>query len=118
MIESRGSRGYVPRMGVLLLAFVLGGCASTIRIRDLLAEPQKYDGRTVQIEGRVTRGAGILGVGAFQVDDGTGQIVVIARGSGVPAQDTRTRVKGTFESVFNWGGRAIAAILQGGQPRN
>jgi hypothetical protein len=93
---------------------IFSGCARTVRISELLAEPGRYDGKSVQVEGQVTRSAGILGVGAYEVDDGTGQIVVIAQGTGVPAQGSRTRVKGTFESVFNWGGRAIAAILQGG----
>ena len=94
------------------LATMLGGCASTVRIGDLLAEPQRYDGQTVEIEGRVTRGAGILGVGGYEVDDGTGQIVVIAQGSGVPSQGSNTKVKGRFEPVFSLLGRTVAAIMQ------
>jgi hypothetical protein len=103
----------VQRVMLLALMVVASGCASTVKIGDLLAEPQRYDGESVQVEGRVTRGAGILGVGAYEVDDGTGQILVIAQGQGIPAQGSNTKVKGTFESVFNWGGRTIAAILQG-----
>jgi hypothetical protein len=95
----------------------LGGCASTVRISDLLAEPARYDGRTVEVEGTVTRGAGILGVGGYEVDDGTGQILVVAQGTGVPAQGSRTRVKGTFESIFSFGGRTVAAILSSAQDR-
>ena len=94
-------------------ALSLGACSSTVRISELLAEPARYDGREVQVEGRVTRSAGILGVGGYEIDDGTGQIVVIAQGTGVPAQGSDTKVKGTFEPIFSFGGRSVAAILQG-----
>jgi hypothetical protein len=94
-------------LSVLLLA----GCGTT-RIRDLLAEPGRYNGREVTVQGTVTRAAGVLGMGAYELDDGTGTIVVIARGQGVPAEGARTKVKGTFESVFSFMGRTIAAILQ------
>jgi hypothetical protein len=97
----------------LLLA--LGGCASTIRISELLAEPGRYDGQTVQVEGTVTRSAGVLGIGGYELDDGTGQIFVVAQGTGVPAQGLRTKVKGTFEPIFSFGGRSVAAIVQSAQ---
>jgi hypothetical protein len=96
-----------------LLGLGLGACAPTLRIRDLLDEPQRYDGRTVQVEGTVTRSAGLFGAGAYQVDDGTGSIYVIAQGQGVPREGAKTKAKGRFESVFNLAGRTIAAIVQG-----
>jgi hypothetical protein len=97
-----------------LIAMILAvyGCTSTRRIGDLLAEPGRYDGRTVQVEGTVRRGAGLLGSGAYEIEDGTGSIVVIAQGQGVPAQGARTKAKGTFRSVFSLMGRTIAAIVQ------
>ncbi len=101
-----------PLMLALAALTFSAGCASTVRIERLLGEPHRYDGRTVQVEGRVTRSAGILGMGAFEVDDGTGKIFVIAQGQGVPAEGTQTRVKGRFESVFNLGRTAVAAIVQ------
>jgi hypothetical protein len=111
----RASRGSVRALFALAFAWTLAGCASTVRIGELLAQPQRYDGETVHIEGTVTRSAGILGVGGYEVDDGTGQIFVVAQGGGVPAQGSRTKVSGTFEPVFNFGGRSIAAILQRSQ---
>jgi hypothetical protein len=96
----------------LLATLLLAGCASTVQIRSLLAEPGRYDGQTVQVQGTVTRSAGLLGVGAYEVDDGTGKIVVVARGQGVPPEGARTKAKGTFQSVFSWMGRTVAAIVQ------
>jgi hypothetical protein len=102
----------------LLAMVVLGtGCASTTDIGRLLERPGEYDGRTVRVEGTVTRGGGLLGVGAYELEDGTGSIVVIARGQGVPARGARTKVKGRFESVFSWAGATIAAIIQSDETR-
>jgi len=98
-----------------LALFALAGCASTTPIGKLLAEPGRYDGREVRVQGTVTRAAGVLGIGAYEMEDGTGSIVVVAQGQGVPAQGARTRVRGTFQSVFSFMGRTIAAILQSDQ---
>lgn len=104
------SRIRLAALGLAVLT--LPACASVTPIGNLLAEPQRYDGREVTVRGDVTRGAGVLGVGAYEVNDGTGSIVVIAQGQGVPAQGSRTRVKGRFESVFSFAGRTVAAIVQ------
>ena len=90
----------------------LGGCSRTIHIKDLLDRPQEYNGKTVQIEGTVTQSVGALGTGAFEVDDGTGKIYVIARGQGVPREGAKTKAEGRFESVFSFLGRTMAAIVQ------
>lgn len=100
---------------ILMLGMVLVGlsaCSRTIRIRDLLDRPQEYDGKTVQVEGTVTQSAGVLGTGAFEIDDGTGRIYVIARGQGVPREGAKTKARGRFESLFSFLGRTMAAIVQ------
>ena len=99
----------------LMLGMLLVGssaCSRTIRIRDLLDRPQEYDGKTVQVEGNVTQSIGVLGTGAFEIDDGTGKIFVIAKGSGVPREGAKTKARGRFESVFSFLGRTMAAIVQ------
>ena len=90
----------------------LSACSRTIHIRDLLDKPQEYDGKTVQVEGTVTQSAGVLGTGAFEIDDGTGKIYVVARGQGIPREGAKTKAKGRFESVFSFLGRTMAAIVQ------
>lgn len=101
------------RLAALLLGMAtLQACASVTPIGDLLAEPHRYNGREVTVRGDVTRGGGVLGIGAYEVNDGTGTIVVIAQGQGVPSQGSRTKVKGRFESVFSFAGRTVAALVQ------
>ena len=97
-------------LGVALVA--LNACSRTIHIKDLLDRPQEYDGKTVEVEGTVTQSAGVLGTGAFEIDDGTGKIFVIARGQGVPQQGAKSKAQGRFESVFSFLGRTMAAIVQ------
>ena len=97
-------------LGIVLVG--LNACSRTIRIRDLLDRPQEYDGKTVQVEGTVTQSAGVLGTGAFEIDDGTGRIYVIARGQGIPREGAKTKAKGRFESLFSFLGRTMAAIVQ------
>ena len=97
-------------LGILLIG--LTACAGTIRIRDLLDRPQEYEGKTVRVQGTVTKSAGVLGTGAFEIDDGTGKIYVIARGQGVPREGAKTKAQGRFESLFSFLGRTMAAIVQ------
>ena len=97
-------------LGILLIG--LNACAGTIRIRDLLDRPQEYEGKTVRVQGTVTKSAGVLGTGAFEIDDGTGKIYVIARGQGIPREGAKTKAQGRFESVFSFLGRTMAAIVQ------
>ena len=102
------------RTGLVLgvAAVALTGCSRTIRIRDLLDRPQEYNGKTVKVEGTVTQSAGVLGTGAFEIDDGSGKISVIARGQGVPREGAKAKAEGRFESVFSFLGRTMAAIVQ------
>ena len=90
----------------------LSGCSRTIHIKDLLDRPAEYNGKTVQIAGTVTQSIGALGTGAYEMDDGTGKIFVIARGQGVPREGAKTKAEGRFESVFSFLGRTMAAIVQ------
>jgi hypothetical protein len=113
MQPSHETAGRMNRLSLVLsIALIASACASSTPIGRLLAEPGRYDGQEVRVEGTVTRSAGLLGMGAFEVEDGTGSIVVVAQSGGVPAEGARTRVKGTFQSVFSLMGRTIAAILQ------
>ena len=102
------------RAALLLGLAVLGlnACSQTIKIRDLLDRPQEYNGKTVEVEGTVTQSAGVLGAGAFEIDDGTGKIYVVTKGQGVPREGAKTKAKGRFESVFSILGRSMAAIVQ------
>ena len=107
--------------GVAILSGVLAaGCAARgVRIAELKDRPDKYERKTVRVEGVVTRsfGVGLLGqVVPFQtysVDDGTGEITVLARSSRVPPRTgARVTVKGHVNELGVFGGRSIGLHLQ------
>ena len=60
----------------------------------------------------MTQSVGVLGTGAYEIDDGTGKIYVVAKGQGVPREGAKTKAQGRFESVFSFLGRTMAAIVQ------
>jgi hypothetical protein len=95
--------------GIVLL---LSGCASVTPIGDLLNNPSHYDGKTVQIKGDVTTGAGGLGFGAYAVRDNTGTIPVLSNKGNAPRTGAQIKVKGRFEALFTLGSRGLAVLRE------
>ena len=105
----------------ILTAVVAAGCAARgVRIAELRDRPDKYDHKTVSVEGVVTGsvGGGVLGfispLQGYKVDDGSGEITVIAARSNrvVPRTGARVRVKGKVNELGSFGGRSIGLHLQ------
>ena len=98
-----------PKKAKLLLAMVLASAMLVLvgceykTINQILAEPQRYAKRDVGITGNVVRSFSVLGAGAYQVDDGTGKIWVVAKNN-VPREGARVGVKGKIQDGFNLGG--------------
>jgi hypothetical protein len=102
------------RLGVALLASgLLVSCAARVTINDIKADPGRYQNRSVSVSGTVTTsvGAAILPVGLYQIEDGTGEISVLAR-RGTPSKGARVRVKGKVSSVAQLGNRSIGLHIQ------
>ena len=96
---------------VLSLAAV--GCTEkTIPIGDLTKNSGAYDGKTVQIAGTVKSAAGALGYGVYQLDDGTGTIMVVTESGGAPAQGAKVGVRGVFHSAFTIGTDVVAVVVE------
>ena len=86
-------------------------CPSQTNIRKINANPDRYRNKEVGIAGRVTDSYGALGVGAYEIDDGTGRLWVVTR-RGVPAKGTRVGAKGHVYNGFNFGGRNYGTVLE------
>lgn len=95
---------------IALLGLLAGACRGTVPIGDLLADPGRYDGETVRVEGRVDETIGALGYGAYRIDDGTGTLNVVSRRGGAPAEGARVGIEGVFQSVFTFGDRTEAVL--------
>jgi len=103
----------------VLLACALAGCKDSglplTPIKTLLDDPSRFDKQTVRIAGDVTRSLGILGYGAYEVDDGTGKIPVVTQENGAPRTGARVGVEGEFRSAFTMGTTTAAAIVEKGR---
>ena len=97
----------------LLLAavFLLTACPSQTTISRINADPGRYRNKEVGIVGNVTDSYGVLGNGAYEIDDGTGRIWVVTR-RGVPSRGARVGAKGRVYTGFNWGGRNFGTVLE------
>jgi hypothetical protein len=88
----------------------LAGCQGATDIKKLLDNPAAYEGQTVRVAGTVKETAGILTVGVFTLDDGTGTIPVITTVGGSPREGAKVGVEGKFRSAFTLGTKTVAAI--------
>ena len=86
-------------------------CPSQTNIGRINADPGRYRGKEVGIAGRVTDSYGLLGQGAYEIDDGTGRIWVTTT-RGVPARGSRVGTKGYVHSGISWAGRSYGTVLE------
>jgi hypothetical protein len=110
------SRALRPRFDARLMAFVIAlalfaaGCKEgAIDIKKLVDDPGRFDGTTVRVAGKVTTAVGLLGYGAYRLDDGTGSVLVVSK-KGAPREGAEVGVEGTFRSVFTFQDQSAAAI--------
>ena len=100
----------------LLAAGLVTGCAlGTRRIAEIKDYPGRYANHTVSIEGTVTSSFGgpLIPVQYYRVDDGTGEITVLASSArAVPHRGARVRVRGRVEELAEFGSRSIGLHLQ------
>jgi hypothetical protein len=100
----------------LLLAATVAGCAArSARIAEIKQNPGRYDDRAVSVTGIVTSSwnVGILPYKVYKVDDGSGEITVLAGGGDrTPTKGARVRVKGRLEDIATLGGSSIGLHIR------
>src|ERR1051325_7123717 len=92
-------------------ALLFTACPSQTNIRKINANPDRYRNREVGIAGRVTDSYGVLGAGAYEIDDGTGRIWVATR-RGVPSRGSHVGAKGYIHNGFSFAGRSFGTVLE------
>jgi hypothetical protein len=55
---------------------------------------------------------GALGVGTYELNDGTGSLRVVSKSGGAPRAGAHVGVEGTFRSAFTLGVESLAVILE------
>lgn len=94
---------------------LLAGCASMHpKIADLKYNPARYHDRSVTVKGVVTSSWGIplLPFKLYKVDDGTGEVTVVAQDGRTPPKGARVSVKGRVNEFATFGGQSIGLHLR------
>ena len=97
---------------VLFAAFFTLGCPNREKIARINDDPARFSDKEVAIAGRVVDSYGFLGLGAYEVDDGTGRIWVISRRRGAPSRGAQVGAKGRVYTGFNYGGRSFGTVIE------
>ena len=101
------------RLLVALAVIALAGCKGGVTpIQTLLDDPGRFDKQTVRIAGTVGNSIGVMGYGAYQVDDGTGTLTVVSQQGGAPREGAKVGVEGEFRSAFTLGDRTAAVLME------
>jgi hypothetical protein len=96
---------------ILAAVILLTACPSETTISKINADPARYRNKEVGIVGTVRDSYGVLGNGAYEIDDGTGRLWVVTR-RGVPSKGARVGAKGRVYTGFNFGGRNFGTVLE------
>ena len=92
---------------------LLAGCPREATIGEILDDPGRFDNKDVAIRGTVTNSFGVLGHGAYELEDGTGKMwVVVEKGNGVPSKGARVRSAGRIVHGFTFSGRNLGTALR------
>jgi hypothetical protein len=101
------------RLAITCLALSLAGCKGGVTpIKTLLDDPGRFDKQTVRIAGTVGSSIGVMGYGAYQVDDETGTLTVISQQGGAPREGAKVGVEGEFRSAFTLGDKTAAVLME------
>jgi hypothetical protein len=105
---------FVAPVAVVLM---LSGCALVVRtpsVAELKYNPGRYENKTVAVTGVVTSSWGLplVPFKLYKINDGTGELTVVAQGGRTPTKGSRVRVKGRVNDVATFGGQAVGLHLQ------
>ena len=99
--------------GATLALVLVAGCKGGVTpIKTLLDDPPRFDHQTVRIAGTVSAAIGVLGYGAYELDDGTGKLPVVTKEGGAPRDGAKVGAEGEFRSAFTLGSRTAAVLIE------
>ena len=95
---------------------LLTGCALSghPKVADIKYNPGRYQNHTVTVDGVVTSSWGVplLPVKLYRVDDGTGEVTVVAHNGRTPTKGSRVSVKGRVNDFATFGGQSVGLHLE------
>jgi hypothetical protein len=105
------SKKIVASVVLIAATLLFTACPSQTNISKINANPDRYRGKEVGIAGRVTDSYGAMGLGAYEIDDGTGRIWVATK-RGVPSRGSHVGAKGYIHNGFSFNGRSYGTVIE------
>lgn len=103
--------GWLPGIALVLTMACLTACSSHTSIADINHDPARFAGKEITIRGEASGSVGFLGSGVYQVEDGTGTIMVFSQNFGLPGNGTKVSVTGQVQQGFSFGGQNYGVIF-------
>jgi len=93
---------------------LLAGCATGTRIAEIKYNPGKYQNRSVTVDGVVTSSWGVplVPYKLYKIDDGSGEVTVVANDGRAPTKGAKVSVKGRVNDFATFGGQSLGLHLQ------
>ncbi len=101
---------WLPLLTAALL--LLAGCPTGTSIANLQRNPGRYQNKEVAVHGTVTQSFGLLGMGAYEINDGTGTIWVLSNNLGMANKGAKVTAIGNFVSGVSLGTRSFALAIR------
>ena len=107
-------RRFARLLPALVFAAFTAACATGATIGQVKTNPGRYVDRSVTVRGTVTSSWGIplVPLKMYQVDDGTGQILVVSEDNRIPSKGAQVKVTGKVGEFAVLGGRSIGLHLR------
>lgn len=96
---------------LLAVAFFVTACPQRETISRINADPGRYRNKEVSVAGTVTDSYGLLNYGVYEIDDGTGRLLVVTQ-RGVPSRGSKVGARGHIYTGASYGGRSFGTVLE------
>jgi hypothetical protein len=96
---------------LIVANLLLTACPPRDSIESINRDPARFHTHEVTIAGRVVNSFEAMGVGVFEIDDGTGRMWVYSKKYGVPGDEAKIAVTGVIQQGFSIAGRNFATIM-------
>ena len=101
---------------ILAAGLFLTACPSRETISKINADPGRYRDKEVAVAGTVTDSYGLLDMGIYEIDDGTGKLLVVTH-RGLPSRGSKVGAKGRIYTGGSYGGRSYGTVLEESERR-
>lgn len=102
-------------MASAVIALALAGCDylpfGYTPVKDIAAAPANFEGREVRLKGKAGNIVKLMGLQAFTLQDGTGEITVMTQGE-LPKAGATVALKGTVKSAVIIGGQSLGLRVE------